>query len=883
MSKNQISGPHKEVCVVLNLEDGAPFHENDACQWSIGELETCLHERMVDFNAQGQCNSDCGKAIVLHLVSLNCSSVETLKHLIQVDLPTAAESFVIAQKQSDNRQDIYLYAADARGIVYAITELADRARYAPDVSSLFDIDDPVIEIPTAKIRSISKCFASVVEDLDWFHDREGWCHYLSMLASQRFNRFALTLGMAYNYPYDNEFITDVYFHLAYPFLVSTPGYDVDAIGLSDEEREKNLETLKFIARQAKCRGLDFQLALWTQNYDFDECPNANYKITGITPANRASYCRDSLSEILREVPDISGLTLRVHVECGIPEGSHDFWSTYFEAVTNCGRKLELDLHAKGIDEQLIEIALSTGMTVNISPKYTSEHMGLPYHQTSIRSFEIPSEEKVDDKWMNSEGSRKFLRYSYGDLLHEDRQYGVLYRIWPGTQRVLLWGDPALASGYGRSSVMCGSLGMELCEPLFFKGRMGTGTSGGRKTYQDESLNCQYDWQKHAYMYRIWGRSLYTPCGDTHARQRYLNAHFGEAADLCDTAIANASRILPLIVLVHAPSACNNTYWPEIYENMSVVHEAPDMPYSYDMDNPSRFGTVGACDPQLFMSPYQLACKLVGGEKIDKITPLSCANWLDEFATTALGKITQARQIAIEENPEFRRFAIDVAIQAAIGKFFAEKIRSAVLWEFYRLSGEQEAAREAGNRYKKAHDAWLIAAEESRDSYLPDLAFGPQAWLRGRWDDRLPAIEKDIRDMEYLAEQDNFEPVIDGTEAKSVVARILEWSISQRADCHHTPPADFAPGADVELSCNPADGSRHTIHLHYRRVNQSEYWQSRVMNWHDGRYSGCIPGSYTDTAYPLQYYFEIDKGEYSAMYPGFADDLSNEPYFTIRQL
>jgi hypothetical protein len=41
----------------------------------------------------------------------------------------------------------------------------------------------------------------------------------------------------------------------------------------------------------------------------------------------------------------------------------------------------------------------------------------------------------------SAGTRSFLRYGYGDLLREDREWGVLHRIWPGTQRLLLWGDP----------------------------------------------------------------------------------------------------------------------------------------------------------------------------------------------------------------------------------------------------------------------------------------------------------------------------------------------------------------------------------------------------------------------------------------------------------
>lgn len=94
------------------------------------------------------------------------------------------------------------------------------------------------------------------------------------------------------------------------------------------------------------------------------------------------------------------------------------------------------------------------------------------------------------------------------MLTEDRRYGVLFRIWPGTQRVFLWGDPAMAAGYGRFAHFCGCLGLELCEPLSFKGRMGSGSSGGRDPYADPSLRPGGgDWEKYSYTYRLWGRLL----------------------------------------------------------------------------------------------------------------------------------------------------------------------------------------------------------------------------------------------------------------------------------------------------------------------------------------------------------------------------------------
>ena len=136
-------------------------------------------------------------------------------------------------------------------------------------------------------------------------------------------------------------------------------------------------------------------------------------------------------------------------------------------------------------------------------------MGLPYHQAAIR--ELERRPPPAGAAASLERQRRFTRYGYGDYLREDRRYGVIFRIWPGTQRLLLWGDPALAAGYGRYAQFCGSQGLELCEPLSFKGRMGSGVAGRRDAYADASLAAAGgDWRKHQYTYRLWGRLLYDP-------------------------------------------------------------------------------------------------------------------------------------------------------------------------------------------------------------------------------------------------------------------------------------------------------------------------------------------------------------------------------------
>ena len=270
-------------------------------------------------------------------------------------LPQVAEGMALYR----HGNTIIAWGYDSRGIVYALTELADRVRYA-EGEDVFAGTFPLVERPSARIRSMARLFCSEEEDKVWFYDKQQWRDYLTMLASNRFNRFALTLGMGYNYPYHNPWITDVYFYFPYPFLLQLPGYDIKVKELSDEERDANLEMLKFIGREAARRGLEFQLALWTQRYDFDDVPRANYTVRGVTNDNLAPYCRDAITRLLVEVPEITGMTFRVHVEGGIAEGEYGFWEEAFAGVAAAGRPVEIDMHGKGLDHKMIEIARAVG-------------------------------------------------------------------------------------------------------------------------------------------------------------------------------------------------------------------------------------------------------------------------------------------------------------------------------------------------------------------------------------------------------------------------------------------------------------------------------------------------------------------------------------------
>jgi hypothetical protein len=629
--------------------------------------------------------------------------------------------------------------------------------------------------------------------------------------------------------------------------------------------------------------MQFQLGLWMHGYEWLNSPNPNYTIEGLTPESHGPYCRDAIRELLKACPAIGGVTFRVHGESGVTEGSFNFWKTIFDGVATCGRRVEIDMHAKGMDQNMIDLATATGLPITISPKYWAEHLGMPYHQADIRPLEIPKPGvKTSGLMALSTGTRSFMRYGYGDLLKEERPYSVLHRIWPGTQRLLLWGDPAVSAAHAKAFSFCGSSGVELMEPLSFKGRRGSGIAGNRCGYADATLKPRWDWEKYLYSYRIFGRLAYNPDTQPEVWSRYLDKQFGTGAKAVESALANATRILPIVLTAHGPSAANNNYWPEMYTNQSIVDAGKKSPYS-DTLSPKVFGNVSPFDPQLFLRINDFAGELQKGERSGKYTPVEYAQWVEDYAEAAAKSLAQAE--SLEKNrkrAEFRRMAVDVSIAAGLGRFFGAKFRSAVLYAIFGQSGDRTALEESLKYYRKARSIWAEFANLAAEVYQSDITVGEKPDLRGNWLDRLPAIDEDIAAMAGKLEQLPGSATVQKENVRLAIQEATGRPSRPSAACSHHQPEKFSAGQPlaIEVSFDNVPGN---ARLYYRHVNQAERFESMEMKPSGKSYKAIIPAEYTNSPYPLQYYFEMrERPDKAWLYPGFAADLMNQPYFVVRK-
>ena len=802
-----------------------------------------------------------------------------------------ADSLRMMPGQMAGARALLVEGGGNRGIVYALLELAERVDASADAMVALHETDAQEAHAANKIRSVGRYFCSEVEDKPWYYDHDFWREYLDALVASRFNRFNLGFGLGYDFP---RGVTGDYFHFVYPYMVKVPAFPnvrvvqlAEADGkrlatpvvLSDVERERNLATLKFIAAETAKRGMEFQLGIWTHAYKWVDSPNAYHRIEGLTPETHAAYCRDALAILLRECPEIGGLTLRVHGESGIPEGDFSFWKTLFTAVTGCDRRVEIDMHSKGVNEKMIDVALATGMPVKLSPKYSAEHQSLGYQQADIRALEVPKPGEVGKgPFELSGGSRLFTRYGYADFLRAGRRYDVMFRLWPGTQRHLLSCDEAMAAAYGRTAHFGGAVGLDICEPLTFKGREGTGMPGGRCAYADATLEPKQDWRKFEAFYRLWGRKLYSPEEKPVGLRRMLRRDVGAGSDAMEAAMAQGSRVLPLLTSAHLSSASNHDYWPELYDNMPVVLGSERSPYG-DTPQPKCFGTVSPLDPQLFSTVEEHADDLLAGRATGKYSPVEVAQWMEEMTTAAESALKEAREkTRRKSSPEFRRMEEDVRIEIGLGRFFAAKLRSGVLWVIFEKSGDGDAGRQALAQYRQARNAWAQMARRAVGVYKLDITYGSVFQRRGHWMDRLAGMDVDITAM--AAKLEGVKPGETG-DAAAAIGAAMGRPERPVVVCKHEPPRRFVPGEDLALRVMPEPGGVTKARLWYRHVDQAERWKVMDMERGAGGFSAAIPGEYTRSPFGLEYYFELRDGQGKAwIYPGFNATLSSQPYYAV---
>ena len=218
--------------------------------------------------------------------------------------------------------------------------------------------------------------------------------------------------------------------------------------------------------------------------------------------------------------------------------------------------------------------------------------------------------------------------------------------------------------------------------------------------------------------------------------------------------------------------------------------------------------------------------MLAGRANPKYSPIEVAQWLEDYTAASSQALASARlQASSPTSPEFRRIEEDVLIQNGLGRFFAAKLRSGVLFEIYTKTGNAEAGKLALAKYQEARSAWASMADRANKVYLPDITYGDIPMRRGNWSARLAGIDTDIAAMEKKLQAPP--PAGSTQNAASAIRAATGKPNRPSVHCVHTPPSSFHPGQPLSLSLS-APGHMGAVHLYYRHVNQGERWVSMEM-------------------------------------------------------
>ncbi|WP_321470902.1 hypothetical protein [uncultured Paludibaculum sp.] len=585
-----------------------------------------------------------------------------------------------------------------RGLMYGLLEAAEQIRRQGRLSAA-KVDPP------SQMRGIRWFLHNEELERGWYYDHDHWRAFFEMLARNRFNRFNLVFAHQ----------TD-YLAPPYPFWVEVPEFpQIRAKGLTAEQRDRNLETLKFIAQTANELGIDFTLGVWEHDIQRGMTPS----VEGLTPENIGPYSYAALKLVLQHCPGIRSVQMRTNGESGIPSDRQvAFYRDYvFRALRETGRLVQLDLRGWLMQPGLMEAALNAKVPLRLSSKYWAEDLGRSYP---------PAETWPNYSFLN------FLEKP--PVTERPRLWQFYWELWGlGSHRLLLWGDPAYVKRAALSFPMSGAIGFEIDPPMAQKG---FGNHPGQwdvfTEAQQNRVFWKWDWQRYWLFYTLWGRLGYNPEESDRVWLDEFQRRFGAAGKDVFEATRNASKVLNELVAVHLADP-NMYIWPEINPGGLID--------SYADVRPSDWRYVASFEENVR--------NRVEGRASAKQTAAQTAEHFDTYALATEQAVARAEAALGEKNKEWLGTKPDLDVLALLARYHGRKQRAADDLVWFEHTNDEPALTAAQQELSGALLVWLQLVKLTDGLYPENMAFGPEDI--GHWKDKLPYVQHDVETVKQRVE------------------------------------------------------------------------------------------------------------------------------------
>ncbi len=203
------AGEAATVCLVS--DPGDRLVEEPPVQWAMQHLRQTLEAQQFFVKRYTSLDRVPRKAACVIISSADAALAGTQLRRSGFVMSRSPEALGLVPVRVGGGRGMLACGSDARGLSYALLELADRVRNARRPLEELRNGRAAVQSPANRVRSMARLFSSDIEDKPWFNAEDFWQDYLTELALHRFNRFSLMLGLGYDLPTD---IRAAYFYFS---------------------------------------------------------------------------------------------------------------------------------------------------------------------------------------------------------------------------------------------------------------------------------------------------------------------------------------------------------------------------------------------------------------------------------------------------------------------------------------------------------------------------------------------------------------------------------------------------------------------------------------------------------------------------------------------
>lgn len=522
-------------------------------------------------------------------------------------------------------------------------------------------------------------------------DLNYWKAFLDMMADNRLN--ALSLWDLHPFAY---MIRAKNYPLATPF--------------NDTELKQWKTLFTGIFKMAKERGIDTYLVPFNIFFSPEfakayhvQRPNLEHDffVDGDTSEVVKRYTRESVTQVLQEYPDLTGIGFTLGEGMGgfTSQGREDWMKdVYIEGMRLAGRPVKL-IHRIPFSSTTGSLGVTSIETEKLTRKAIEEEADLPFIKGPIWA-------DLKYNWSHAQSTTKLIK------VHGGKLYDTYFKPLPTKYKVtwtarnedffcLRWGVP----DFVREHVLVNS------QPYTGGYFIGSETYIPAKDYFTNpaiKVNWKYAFERQWLYYKLWGRLLYDPSTPNEVFSAEFTRRYGSAGQNLLEASSLAGK-----TALRTASFFDFTSDLTLYSEGMMAQFGKDKTLKYiSVDDQIKRPVL---DPDAMVSIADYVKLTSAGASIDvkKTTPPMLADMLEADCNKALALV---KPINTSTNTALMFEVADIKTWANLGLNLAEKIRGGVALQTYRTKGGEEYKQEAVKHLEKALNYWKIVVSITRPIY-----------------------------------------------------------------------------------------------------------------------------------------------------------------------